>query len=109
MVVKVLFVCTGNMDRSPTAESLLKGRQGFEVTSAGTWTHANRIISKDLIDWADVIFAMELEHKEAILGICPGAEQKVVVLNVPNMFSKNDPELVKILKDRLSGYLKVDW
>ena len=37
MVEKILFVCTGNMDRSPTAESLLKGREGFEVRSAGTW------------------------------------------------------------------------
>jgi len=106
MVRKVLFVCTGNMDRSPTAEWLLKGKEGFEVRSAGTWIYAERRISRNLIDWADIIFAMEEKHKEAILGIRPEAENKVVVLNIPDMYRRNDPELVRILAEKLSIYLK---
>jgi protein-tyrosine-phosphatase len=34
MSKRILFVCTGNMDRSPTAEDLLKGREDFEAMSA---------------------------------------------------------------------------
>jgi protein-tyrosine-phosphatase len=35
MTKKVLFVCTGNYDRSPTAENMYKNVKGLEVKSAG--------------------------------------------------------------------------
>ena len=82
MVMKVLFVCTGNMDRSPTAKELLKDKEGFDAKSAGTWIYANTRISKELIDWADVVFAMEEKHKEFILTIRPEDEEKVIVLDI---------------------------
>jgi len=109
MAKRVLFVCTGNMDRSPTAESLLSGRRGFEVKSAGTWMHARRRISRDLIEWADMIFVMEGHHKDAILNICPEAEEKVIVLDIPDIYRRNDPELLEILKQKLGRYLKIEW
>lgn len=46
---KILFVCTGNMDRSPTAENLLKEKEDFEAMSAGTWMHAHRRISESTV------------------------------------------------------------
>ncbi|MGB9133995.1 MAG: phosphotyrosine protein phosphatase, partial [Candidatus Bathyarchaeia archaeon] len=56
---KVLFVCSGNIDRSPTAEVLLRGKEGFEVKSAGTWEGARKVVSRELMDGADAIFVME--------------------------------------------------
>jgi len=109
MTKRVLFVCTGNMDRSPTAESLLSGKEGFEVKSAGTWIHARKRISKNLIEWADLIFVMESHHKHVILSICPEAEEKVIVLDIPDMYRRNDPELVEILKRKLEEHLKIVW
>ena len=109
MTKKVLFVCSGNLDRSPTAEALLKGKEGFEAKSAGILLGARRKLSKDLIDWADIIFAMEDVHKEAVLRICPSAEKKTFVLGIPNLYVRGDPELVKLLKERISEYLDVDW
>ncbi|KYH42187.1 MAG: hypothetical protein AYL32_000380 [Candidatus Bathyarchaeota archaeon B26-2] len=109
MVKKILFVCSGNLDRSPTAEALLKGKEGFEAKSAGILIGARRRLSKNLIDWADIIFAMEEIHKTAILGISPSAKNKVFVLGIPNMYVRNDPELVKVLKERISQYLDVKW
>jgi len=109
MTKRVLFVCTGNMDRSPTAESLLSGKEGFEVKSAGTWIHARKRISKNLIEWADLIFVMERYHKHVILSICPEAEEKVIVLDIPDMYRRNDPELVEILKRKLEEHLKIVW
>ena len=108
MTERILFVCTGNMDRSPTAESLLKGKEGFEVRSAGTWIHARRRISRDLIEWADRIFVMEDHHKRAILSICPEAESKIIVLNIPDIYMRNDPELIEILKMKLRKYLNIE-
>ena len=102
---KVLFVCSGNIDRSPTAEALLKGKQGFEVKSAGTLPSAPMVISKELIDWADIIFVMETTHKEAMLSIDPTVAGRIVVLGIEDRYMQGDPELVRILKKRLSKYL----
>ncbi len=102
---KVLFVCSGNIDRSPTAEALLRGKEGFEVKSAGTWVGAPKVVSKELMDWADVIFAMEEHHKEALKLIDVRADVKIVVLGIDDHYVKGDPELTRILKERLSKYL----
>ncbi|RLI13114.1 phosphotyrosine protein phosphatase [Candidatus Bathyarchaeota archaeon] len=109
MVKRVLFVCTGNMDRSPTAESLLSSKKNFEVKSAGTWIHARNKISKDLIEWADVIFVMEDYHKDVILDICPEADNKVIVLGIPDIYERNDPRLIEILKKKIAEHLKIEW
>jgi len=109
MARNVLFVCTGNIDRSPTAEALLKKKKGFDVRSAGTWIGAPTRISEDLVDWADIILVMEEEHKEAILSMKPEAEQKITVLEVPNMYLRGDPELVRTLKAKLSSHLDIEW
>jgi len=109
MTKRVLFVCTGNMDRSPTAESLLSGKEGFEVKSAGTWIHARKRVSKALIGWAGMIFVMESYHKNVILSISPEAEGKIIVLDIPDIYRRNDPELVETLKKKLAEHLKIEW
>ncbi len=101
----MLFVCSGNIDRSPTAEALLRQKEGFEVKSAGTWIGARKVVSKELIEWADMIFAMEEQHKETLVRIDQNAEAKTIVLDVDDHYLKDDPELTKILKERLSDYL----
>jgi predicted protein tyrosine phosphatase len=104
MVKRVLFVCSGNVDRSPTAEALLKNKEGLDVRSAGTWEAARTVVSKELIDWADTIFVMEEHHKEALKMIDPKAQSKIIVLDIEDRYLRNDPELVKILKEKLSEY-----
>ena len=71
--------------------------------------YARRPTSTDLIDWADHIFVMEEKHREAILVLRPDAESKVVVLNIPDIYVRNDTELVQILKTRLSEHLHIEW
>ncbi len=109
MTKKVLFVCTGNIDRSPTAEFLLRGKEGFKVKSAGTWIHAKRRVSRELIEWADLIFVMEEEHRDVILGISPEAKEKIIVLGIPDRYRRNDPELIEILKKKMREHLGVEW
>jgi predicted protein tyrosine phosphatase len=105
----ILFVCTGNLDRSPTAEALLKGRKGLDVQSAGTSPIAVRRVSRDLVDWADMIFVMEQAHKDHIVKkLNPRADSKIIVLNIPDVYRRNDPRLVEILKRRVSDYVDID-
>jgi len=101
---KVLFVCSYAQSRSPTAEIWLSQYEGFEVKSAGTYSPEARVrLSEQLIEWADMIFVMEEEHKEVVLELCPDAESKITVLNIPDRFAVE--ELMDILEKKL-GYLK---
>ncbi len=45
----VLFVCTANMQRSPTAETMYRNDPRFQVSSAGTHALANRQVSRELV------------------------------------------------------------
>ena len=109
MIKRVLFVCTGNYDRSPTAEEMFKRVEGLEVKSAGTSPCSSPLskpVTKELLEWADIVFAMEDSHKEAMLKIDASTKQKIVVLGVPDNYSRNQPELKKLLLEKLAPYLK---
>ena len=60
---KLLFVCSQNRLRSPTAEALFARNQDIEVASARTNHDADIPISAELIEWADLIFVMEQTHR----------------------------------------------
>jgi predicted protein tyrosine phosphatase len=103
---KVLFVCSGNIDRSPTAEGMFKTRADLEVMSAGTSLLARRRVTKQLIDWADKIFVMEQKHADRLEHLEPGARTKIVVLNILDEYHRNDPELIRLLNERVTPYLQ---
>jgi predicted protein tyrosine phosphatase len=61
---KLLFVCTGNRDRSPTAEEIFRISSEYEARSAGTGDCAEQRVTQELIDWTDKIFVMsEIEDR----------------------------------------------
>lgn len=101
--MKLLFVCTGNLDRSPTAEELFKDKH--KTKSCGVSLGSPVRLSKELIDWADKIFCMQELHKEIVLEIQPKAKDKVIVLNIEDSYFKNDPELIKLLKEKVGKYI----
>ena len=93
-LMRVLFVCSQNKLRSPTAESVFTGRPGFEVASAGTDPSADVPISSELIEWADVIFVMEASHRNRIQRhFKPLLKNKrLVVLNIRDDFDYMDAQ-----------------
>ncbi len=107
--MKVLFVCSQNMLRSPTAEEVFSRVPGLEVTSAGTEADAEEPVSLDLIEWADIILVMETFHRRRLLAMF-GTElrdKEPVVLNIRDIYERMDPELVEILKVKVPPYLKL--
>jgi predicted protein tyrosine phosphatase len=109
-MVRVLFVCTANIDRSPTGEDIFKGQPGFEAKSAGTEEdYAATPISKELIEWADIIFCMEKRHRSNVIQMSPNAASKTVVLEIPDIYTRGDPELVRLLKYKVSKHLQSDY
>lgn len=62
----VLFVCSQNKLRSPTAEQVFSRREDLEVDSAGTNHDAENPLTADLVSWADLIFVMEKAHRSKL-------------------------------------------
>jgi len=109
-MASILFVCTGNMYRSPIAAETFRGillrdknRKGWKVESAGTWTtegkpapndaieiagsfginlnaHQTRMVNKQIMEENDLIIVMEEGHKEALQVEFPTAHNKIYLL-----------------------------
>ena len=107
--MKLLFVCSENRLRSPTAEAVFSEYEGVEAIGAGTNHDAETPVSGDLVEWADTILVMEKSHrnkiskkfKEQLKG------KKLVVLDIPDVYECMDPELIKLLKAKVPKYVRV--
>jgi len=93
------------MDRSPTAEHLFDGLEGVEAKSAGTSIAATVPLTKQLLEWADLVFAMEHEHKKAALAIAPDYSKKIEVLEVSDDYYRDQPQLKTLLKNKLQKFI----
>jgi predicted protein tyrosine phosphatase len=105
--MKLLFVCSRNRLRSPTAEAVFSAYEGVEALSAGTNPDAENQISADLIEWADLVFAMESVHRRRLqkrFGALLRAK-RIVVLGIPDNYKYMEPELVRILEKSVAPYL----
>ena len=106
--MRVLFVCTQNRMRSPTAEALYRGRLDLEVRSAGIAPDARVPIAEALLQWAEIVFAMDSGHRlylQTHFFPAWGGARRVVCLDVPDIYPYMDPELVHILTEKLRPYL----
>ncbi|MSU21748.1 MAG: hypothetical protein EXS30_10180 [Pedosphaera sp.] len=107
--LKLLFVCSQNWRRSLTAERILADCAGYKVASAGTEDTARKVVSKELIEWADMIFAMELEHEQTIRQrfgqFLEG--KKVITLSIPDIYRAMEPALIEKLKERLGQHIQM--
>ncbi len=105
-----LFVCAANRNRSPTAENVfraLAAQAGFpvEVGSAGLSPWAERPLTKEMADRADLIFVMEdymAQELETGYGQDPA---KIVCLDIPDVYYRDDPILVYRLKEALAPFV----
>ena len=104
-ITNILFVCTGNICRSPFAQGLFtksvaqKGSKGLTAESAGLLAlpgnsatymaqrvaaeygvdlsdHKAKFVSKDLVAWSDLILVMEKSHEDTLLANFPEATDK---------------------------------
>jgi len=103
----VLFICSRNKWRSPTAETVWRKHPKLNVRSAGTSPRAKRTVSSADIRWADVIFVMEQKHKNRLKAEFTRiiVHKKVHILDIPDDYKYMDTELVQILEESVNSYL----
>lgn len=106
---KVLFVCSKNQWRSPTAEAIWRKHPALAVRSGGTSSAARHRVSLEDLCWADVVLVMEQKHKSRLLADFPGAlrHTPVHVLDVPDEYRYMDPELVELLEAAVAAALEL--
>ncbi len=106
---RYLFVCSQNRLRSPTAEQIFSDRKGIAVASAGTNHDAEEPLTAERVRWADVIVVMEKTHRNKIQKRFRKAlnGQRLVCLDIPDDYDFMDPELVRLLEERMARYLPV--
>jgi predicted protein tyrosine phosphatase len=104
----VLFVCSQNKLRSPTAEEVFSSWPNVEVASAGLNNDAETPLTPELVEWADIIFVMEQIHRGKLTASFKShlKGQRVICLDIPDRFPFMDPSLVRILKERVPKFLE---
>jgi predicted protein tyrosine phosphatase len=106
--VRVLFVCTANISRSPTAEAVFReltraDPAGHEARSAGISAErgSGRQVTEADLEWADVVCVMEAAHYAYLLRRWSLPAGKVRVLGIPDMYSPGDPVLEELLRTQI--------
>ncbi|MCC7163165.1 MAG: low molecular weight protein arginine phosphatase [Anaerolineae bacterium] len=108
----ILFVCTGNICRSPMAAALFQAhaaRAGdtFQVESAGTWGvdgepaalhaievmqarglslagHIARTVTREILERADLVLVMTRSHRDALAAEFPAARSRIRLMSQLN-------------------------
>lgn len=103
----VLFVCTQNRLRSPTAEHVFADWPGVETQSAGLGHEAGNPVSPELLAWADLVFVMEKAHREKLAAKFRAhlRGKRVVCLDIPDDYGYMDPALVELLQAKVPRFL----
>lgn len=103
----VLFVCSQNRLRSPTAEQVFAGEPGIAVASAGLNRAAEQPVTAELVAWADLIFVMEKAHQRRLTARFRASlnGQRVICLDIPDEYAFMAPELVQLLEAKVRPHL----
>jgi predicted protein tyrosine phosphatase len=97
--LRVLFVCAMNKQRSATAAQLYRNDARLEVRSGGVRSDAKRRVTEDDMRWADIVFAMENEHKVWLNTRFESLDLPPIdVLDIPDDYEYMDGALLEMLR-----------
>lgn len=107
MKTKLLFLCSRNQWRSPTAEALFRDHPRYEARSAGTVDRARVKLTAGHVGWADQIFCMEKKHAAAVIERFAAelGDKPLVTLRIPDDYTFMDPALIELLRAELADHL----
>jgi predicted protein tyrosine phosphatase len=106
--INLLFICSRNQWRSPTAEEVWRKKPGYQVKSAGTSPKAKRTVNAADISWANLIFVMEKKHKNRLLAEFTRMldHKPIHILDIPDEYQYMDQELIEEVEAKVSVIVK---
>jgi len=106
--LRLLFVCSRNRRRSPTAERIFAQRKDCEVASAGLAPDADEVLAPELVEWADIIFVMEPIHAATLRRRFRSSLKatRVVCLDIPDNYEFMDADLIAKLQARIAPCIR---
>jgi predicted protein tyrosine phosphatase len=106
--LRVLFLCSRNRLRSPTAETVFRAWPQLEVDSAGLAPDAETPLSSEQLAWAELILVMEDTHKRRLQQRFAGQlkGKRVTVLGIPDDYDFMQPELIELLLRKAGPMLR---
>ena len=137
--MRVLYVCTANICRSASAAQLLRDAVGtspeladIEVRSAGTAAlpgspgcsvapalaghaadHRSQRVTRELVEWADLILPAARDHRPAIVELAPAARSRVFTMRQAGRSADwlMDSGMVAAARERAgaAGPADADW
>lgn len=108
--LNLLFICSRNQWRSPTAEQVWRKHPKVSARSAGTSPNARHKVSIEDIRWANVILVMEEKHKSRLTAEFTRLldNKPIHVLDIPDEYKFMDPELVEMLEQSVNSLLELE-
>lgn len=105
---RVLFLCSRNRRRSPTAERVFGAWPNLEVDSAGLADDADVVLSTDQLDRAEWIVVMESSHRRRLQARHRARlkGKKIVCLDIPDRYAFMQAELVEALLHKVGPLLR---
>lgn len=107
-MIRMLFICGKARSRSPTAAQIASQWDGVRADCAGLSNDADDLLSVEQLEWADIIFVMEPRQKiklnQQFRNELRG--KRIINLDVPDLYSFMEPELVEILTRKVKPYAR---
>ncbi len=106
----VLFICSRNRLRSPSAERLFADWPGVETDSAGLAADAETPLEREQLEWATLVVVMERRHRQALLRRHAAAMKgkRLVCLDIPDDYAYMQAELLHLLERKAGPFLRRD-
>ena len=105
--MNVLFICSRNKLRSPTAAQVFDGRAGIATDSAGLAPDAECQLELDQLAWADIVFVMEKSHRTKLTRLYSAylRSKKLICLDIPDNYTFMQPELIELFERKVPRHL----
>ena len=106
-LLNVIFVCSRNQWRSPTAEHLYRNDGRVQVRSAGASKSARRLVTIRDIEWADLVMVMEAKHFQQLrkgFGDAIGRDC-CIILDLPDEYEYWDSQLIALIQQSVEPLL----
>ncbi|MBU1855217.1 MAG: protein tyrosine phosphatase [Nanoarchaeota archaeon] len=99
---KLLFVCNAGRQRSVTGRDLYEDK-GYQTKSCGIRGDKHRCVTKEKLEWCDIIIVMEEEQRKFIAAEFPKEYlvKKIITLDIHDIYKRNQEELIELLNKRV--------